>query len=75
MAKTQNKKVAIAKQTVAMAVIIMLLISLGKTKVIAQEDKSAKPVITTAVPFLTMDEVILSADTLEVKAKKNDHTC
>ncbi len=70
MAKTQNKKMAIAKQTVAMAVIIMLLISLGKTKVIAQEDKSAKPIITTAVPFLTMDEVILSADTLEVKAKK-----
>lgn len=52
MAKTQNKMVTTAKQITATLVIAMLFISLGKTKVIAQE--SAGKIITTAVPFLTI---------------------
>lgn len=52
MAKTQNKKVSAAKQITALLVIITLFISLGETKVIAQE--VAGKIITTAVPFLTI---------------------
>ncbi|MCE7995095.1 MAG: M56 family metallopeptidase [Roseivirga sp.] len=54
MVKTKNKTATTVKQITALLVILTLSISLGKTRLIAQEP--AKRVITTAVPFLVIKE-------------------